>query len=215
VLAVLASRLDAAARELVSSWSSAGAVLLSAEDLSTPGWTFRVDDPGGGTAVVGGERVPVRELRAVLTRRPGVVAEELGWIAAADRAYVAAESNAFLLAWLDALPCRVVNRPTPLSLCGPAWGSRHWAAAASRAGVSWREPDGGDVRDVYVVGARCIGARSAREERAALELARSAGVELLGVSFSGGRACAAAARPPLEREDVRAALLDELLGTGG
>jgi hypothetical protein len=212
VLAVLASRLDTAARELVAEWSSAGAALLSAEDLSTAGWSFRVADPGGGAAVVAGERVPVRELTAVLTRRPAVIAEELAWIAAADRAYVAAEANAFLVAWLDALPCRVVNRPTPLSLCGPMWGASHWAAAAARAGVAWADRDGDSVHDVVVVGDACVGARSTAEEDEARALARAARLELLGVSFAGERPCAATTRPPLDGERVRRLLLERLLG---
>src|SRR5581483_2527617 len=100
VLAVLASRLDPAARDLVAAWSSADAALLSAEDLSSEGWFFRLGEAAGGRAVVDGRRVAVRDLRAVLTRRPAVVAEELAWIDPGDRDYVAAEANAFLVAWL-------------------------------------------------------------------------------------------------------------------
>jgi hypothetical protein len=140
-----------------------------------------------------------------------VVAEELVWIASADRAYVAAEANAFLVAWLDALPCRVVNRPSPLSLCGPVWGARHWGAAAARARVAWADRDGRDVHEVVVVGDDCIGARSPADETAARALAREARVELLGVSFAGDCACAATTRPPLEDERVRRALLERLL----
>ena len=84
------------------------------------------------------------ELQAVVTRRPAVVAEELAWIDPADRSYVAAEANAFLVAWLDAIPCRVVNRPTATSLAGPSWGPLQWAAAAGRAGVRWAETAAGD-----------------------------------------------------------------------
>ena len=137
MIAVLASQFDPEARALVVAWSNAGAALLSAEDLCSPGWIFHLNDPSGGMAVVGGKRVKVSELRAVLTRRPAVVAEELGRINSADRPYVAAETNAFLVAWLSALPCRVVNRPRPSSLCGPAWDALHWHAAATKAGLAW------------------------------------------------------------------------------
>src|SRR5664279_42730 len=99
MIAVLASRLDPEARALVAAWSAEGAALLSAEDLGSPGWVFDPRDPGAGTAVVAGQPVPVAALRAVLTRRPAVVAEELARIAPADRPYVAAETNAFLVAW--------------------------------------------------------------------------------------------------------------------
>lgn len=211
MLAVIASRLDPAARDLVSAWSSAGAALLSAEDLSAEGWAFRVADPGGGTAVVSGRRVAVRELRAVVTRRPAVVAEELPWIDPADRSYVAAEANAFLVAWLAALPCPVVNRPTATSLCGPAWSPVYWAAAAARAGLTWARANGDESHDVDVVGDTCVGARSPAERSAARALARAAGVELLEVRFAQGGPCAATPLPSLEDEDLRALLLDHLL----
>ncbi len=100
----------------------AGAGLLEREDLCTAGWRYRVGDPGHGTMVVAGRRVSIRRLRAVVTRRPAVAAEELQHIDPSDRDYLAAEVNAFLVAWLSALPRPVLNRPTPTSLDGPAWG---------------------------------------------------------------------------------------------
>ena len=211
MLAIVASKLDPAARDLVAAWSPAGAALISAEDLSTAGWTFRLADPGGGTAVVDSRRVPVGELRAVLTRRPAVVAEELAWIDPADRTYMAAEMNAFLVAWLHALPCPVVNRPTPTSLAGPAWGPVHWATAAARADVHWAAHADGATHDVVVCGDACVGAASPSEAAAARALARAAGVELLGVRFSEKGACAATPTPRLDDEDVRAALLGLLV----
>jgi hypothetical protein len=211
VLAVLASKLDPSARGLVAGWASAGAALLSAADLTTEGWVFHVADPGGGTAVIDGQRVAVQELRAVVTRRPAVVKEELVWVDPADRAYVAAEANAFLVAWLDAIPCPVVNRPTPTSLAGPAWGQLHWAVAAARAGVRWTMDEPSASHDVVVCGEACVGAYSPAEAADSRMLAREAGVELLGVRFSERGACAATPRPGLENAEVRAALLDHLL----
>jgi hypothetical protein len=215
VLVVVASNLDPAARDLVAAWSQADAALISAEDLSTAGWNFQVADPGRGTAVVDSRRVPVRELRAVLTRRPAVVAEELAWIDPADRTYVAAEINAFLLAWLCALPCPVVNLPTSRCLVGPAWPPLHWAVAAARAGVHWVTDATGAAHDVVVCGENCIGAASPTEATVARTLALAAGVELLGVRFSAQGVCAATPSPRLDDEDVRAALLDHLLGRPG
>jgi hypothetical protein len=211
VLAVLASVLDPAARDLVAAWSAAGAALISAQDLSREGWSFRIADPRGGTAVVEGRRVPVRELDAVLTRRPAVVAEELAWIDPADRAYMAAEMNAFLVAWLHALPCPVFNRPTPNALTGPAWGPLHWAAAAGGAGVGWVPDEHGPTHDVVVCGRACVGAASPVEAVDARALARAAGVELLGVRFCEQGACAATPTPRLDEEHVRAAVLGQLL----
>ena len=212
MLAVLASKLDPAARDLVAAWSSADAALLSAEDLCSEGWLFHVAEPGAGMAVVEGRRVPVGEIEAVLTRRPAVVAEELVWIDPADRGYVAAEANAFLVAWLTALSCPVVNRATPTSLCGPAWGPPHWAAAAARAGVRWGAADDDGSHDVVVAGELSVGARTLAEAEASLALAREAGVDLLGVRFAGEHAVAATPLPSLEDDEIRVPLLAHLLG---
>ena len=213
MLAVLASRLDPAAHALVARWSSAGAALLSAEDLTSEGWAFRVSDPDIGTAVVDGCRLPVRELRAVLTRRQAVIAEELAWIDPVDRPYVASEANAFLVAWLSAIPCLVLSRPTAGSLAGPAWSPLHWAAAAARTGIAWAVPQEGDaVHNVTVCGETCVGARSSAEADAARALARAAGVELLGIRFSAAGPCGATLWPALEEDEVRATVLNHLLG---
>jgi hypothetical protein len=219
MIAVLASRLDSEAQALVAAWSAAGAALLSAEDLCTTGWVFDPGDPATGTAVVAGRRVPVSALRAVLTRRPAVVAEELGQINPADRPYVAAETNAFLVAWLSALPCRVVNRPTPTSLCGPAWNHVHWQAAAGRAGVAWAEDPRGqeplaehaeETETLIVCGENVLFARDGATAAMARALAREAGVTLLGVRMRNRTLCGASVAPNLGDASVRAALLEHL-----
>lgn len=210
MLVVLGSSLDRSATALVEAWSTAGARLLSAEDLSRVGWAFRVAAPGTGAAVIGGELVRVSQVRGVVTRRPAVLAEELTAIEPADRAYLAAEMNAFLVAWLSALPCPVLNRPTPRSLNGPAWTALHWAAAAAEVGAHWVGESVGPTHDVVVCGAACLGARSAGENDAARALAKRAGVELLGVRFCTAGVCAATTIPPLDTHDVRAAVLGHL-----
>jgi hypothetical protein len=212
VIAVLASQFDPEAQALVAAWSDAGAALLSAEDLCTSGWIFYPSDPAKGVAIVSGRRVKISELRAVLTRRPAVVAEELACINSADRAYVAAETNAFLVAWLSALPCRVVNRPAPNSLCGPAWDALHWRAAATKAGLVWdNSPTRRQPHSVVVCGPNALFARNQQEKVLALTLARAASVELLAVRFRGGKICGACVAPDLTNEQVRGALLKLLL----
>ena len=213
MIAVLASRLDPESRSVVDGWSSADAALLSAEDLVSPGWTFSVGDPCSGTAVVDGRRISTADISAVLTRRPSVLADELGRIHPADRAYVAAETNAFLVAWLSALPCTVVNRPTTTSLCGPAWDRLHWQSTAARVGVPWSdEGDMSDAHEVVVCGERCVFARDAREAALATALSRAAGTELLGVRFQREGISGVTVAPSLADGDVRACLLDHLLG---
>jgi hypothetical protein len=205
--------LDPESRSVVDAWSSAGAALLSAEDLVSPGWTFSVGDPRSGTAVVDGRRINTADITAVLTRRPSVLAEELGRIHPADRAYVAAETNAFLVAWLSALPCAVVNRPTTTSLCGPAWDTLHWQSAAARVGLPWSDADDtSDAHEVVVCGERCVFAHDAREAAMATALARAAGTELLGVRFQREGISGVTVAPSLADTDVRACVLEHLLG---
>jgi hypothetical protein len=79
--------------------------------------------------------VRVGEIRGVLSRLPQVGAHELPLIASDEQAYVASEIMAFLVAWLASLPCRVLNRPTPLDLTGPAWHREQWIRCAGEAGL--------------------------------------------------------------------------------
>lgn len=163
--------------------------------------------------MINGNPVAVREIRAVVTRRPAVVAEELSSVDPEDRSYLAAETNAFLVAWLAAIPCCVLNRPTPTSLSGPAWTDIHWRAAAARAGVPWAVDisGGSGTYDVLVCGDRCVGARSRADVDRARRLARAAGVHLLGVRFRGGRIGAASVWPDLSGEEEQAVVLEHLL----
>jgi len=211
MIAVLASELDSEARSVVEEWSHHGAALLSARDLTTAGWEFHSADPAAGIAVVNGRRVPVANLQAVLTRRPAVLAEELTSLTPDDRSYAAAEVNAFLVAWLSSLPCKVVNRPTTTSLCGPAWDAIHWRSAAAAAGVDWMtENDNSAVERVVVCGSKCFFATSAKQKAIARVLAHAAGVDLLGVSFRGDRPCGACVAPPLDHPEVRDFLVSHL-----
>jgi hypothetical protein len=211
VIVIVGSRHDVAACELVKAWSSDGAALLSAEDLISPGWVFCPGDASRGSAVIAGQRVPVRELRAVLTRRPALLAEELHDIHSDDRAYVAAEINAMLVAWLTSLPCRVLNRPTPTSLCGPGWTTTHWQAAAAGCGLRSARNTALPTQSVVVCDGAVLGTRSPALHERALVLARVAGVSLLELRLRAGKLVAASAFPDLTSPAVRAAVRSALL----
>ncbi len=93
----------------------------------------------------------------------------------ADRDYAQAELLAFYLSWLHALPGAVVNRPTPIGLCGPWLHTSEWAIRACRAGL--RMP-------VYRQSARDDhrrGSRSAPTENAVMQSV----VALRGEVFGG------------------------------
>ena len=232
MLVIVASRHDRRALELATGWASSNARLLSCEDLSKPGWRYYPGNPEGSVAVVDGQTVPVIDFRGVLTLRPAILREELGHIAAADRDYVAAEMNAFLIAFLSSLRCRILNRPTPLSLSGPNWRAEQWTRSASALGIPvrpvkrhipWDGVASADTQtkksvEVTVAGAHCFGDVAKPLARQAQQLARAAKAELLSVWFSGpepgSQFLGVNLWPDLRRADVAAAVQDHLLAKG-
>jgi hypothetical protein len=211
LIAVVGSRLDEAARDLVAAWSAEGALLLSAEDLCTHGWVFELTSPRDGSFVAGGTRRPTKELCGVVVRRPAVAAEELPWIAAEDRQYVAAEINAFLVAWLSALPCPVLNRPSATSLCGPGWSQTYWEIVAAREGIAWSNPRrGGAVREVVFCRGLHHGAASPKQVHLGVKLCALSGAELLGVRFAGEAVAAVSTQPRLTEAGARDLVLTHL-----
>jgi hypothetical protein len=165
-------------------------------------------------------------------RRPWIIEQELTHISPSDREYVAAEMNAFLLSWLASLPCRVLNRPSGTSLCGPNWRPLEWARAAASAGMaiettSWRvpaprkrrprvAPDGPEPPiEVTLVGDRCFGAPDDVYAACARRLAAIAKIGLLAVRFLSGEPgpcfVSATAMPSLKDADVAQAVCDYLL----
>jgi hypothetical protein len=130
---LIASRHDPVARDFAA---SAGEVLLmTAADLSGGGWCYRPGEAGRSTLRVGGVDLAAGDLGGVVTRLPWITEEELPHIHAEDQSYVAAEMNALLVAWLNELPCPVLNRPGPSSLTGLAWRREQWIGLALGLGI--------------------------------------------------------------------------------
>lgn len=202
MLLVVASILDLQASAAVERWKQRGvdAAILTCHDLAQPGWVWSLD--GTSELVVGGRRIGAGEIAGVITRIACVTGYELPFVAAADREYASSEMNAFLLALLTTLPCPVVNRPTDDGLCGPILAQEQWVQLAARARVAVRPavrreyaggavvdpPYGGDRRVIHVVGDRAFDAPSERHERAAVAVAKAAGVELLRTWFDADAA---------------------------
>lgn len=199
-LVVLASRYDTAAHRFVRRHAAEGACLLTPDELSCAGWHHRVGHPESGLAVVAGRILATPRIAGVLTRLPYVVEQDLQAIVAEDRAYVAAEMNAFLLSWLHELQCPVVNRPAPHCLAGPNWRPEKWLQTAQRIGVPIQplrrsiSPGSGVVPDrplparsatVTVIGRTHLGNAPAALIAQAQALADAAKVDLLNVRFSG------------------------------
>ncbi|MDF0666384.1 MAG: hypothetical protein P0119_10000 [Nitrospira sp.] len=232
MIVIVASRYDAIAGTLRQCWQSHDARLLTAGDLSKPGWRFFPDDMSSSTAIIQGQEVGVREIGGVLTRLTCVPEQELGHIVAADRPYVAVEMTAFLLAWLISVPCHVLNRPTPTGLCGPAWRKEQWTYAAARAGllvsavqrqVSFgphrtMDDPAANVARITVVGKRCLGEGHATLALQARRLAEASGVDLLAVDFSspepGALFIGAHPFPDLTDNEVTHAVLEYFCSVG-
>ena len=226
MLLVVAGDRDQPAQRFVEAHRARGVRRLSPRDLSTSGWQLRVSEPGADRCVVSGEPVPTDEVTGVITRITSVREEDLPHIEAPDRAYVAAEMSAFLLAWLSALGCPVLNRPTPQSLMGPGYFTEQWMVAAARAGLSvpqrtWRYPERrslpafDDGVTVTVVGDRCFGAVHESLAQGAQRLAAAAGTELLSVQLAGrglGAAFLGAHLwPDISAPEVAGAIFERLL----
>jgi hypothetical protein len=184
VLVLVASARDPAARALAGRWSEVDARLLTPADMSRRGWRFDPAAPEEGTAVIAGRPTPVAAMEGVLTRLPTIFEADLPHIVGPDRAYVAQEMSAFMLAWLSSLHCPVVNRPVPPSLAGPGWRHRRWLQAAEEAGLRpARDDDEG--RTLTVVGGECVGAAEPELAEQAARLAAAAAVDLLAVRVAG------------------------------
>ena len=196
MLVVLGSAHDATAQAIVSAWAPWGVALCTPNDLSIPGWRHRVGAPESGAAVIAGQVLPAAAITGVLTRLPAVQPEMLAHIATADRDYVASEMTAFLIAFVSALPCRVLNRPSAGSLSGPAWRPEQWIQAAARLGIpvlprqrrvrpnAPAEPEVNVAVELTVIGDRVFGGREATLAGWARSLAKAAGVGLLGLGFT-------------------------------
>ena len=202
-LLVIANRWNATARSFAQRYHAQGVRLLTPVDLSRSGWVYSLGNRGHSQAAVGEGVISSERIGGVLTRLPYVSEQDLPQIVSTDRAYVAAEMNGFLLAWLTALPCPVLNRPTPGCLSGCSWHHKQWVHAASQLGIpvekihqridslhrnNLTKRTSVSARSgvtVTIVGSECFGAVSPVLLRQSRALAKLAGVDLLAVQFAG------------------------------
>jgi hypothetical protein len=133
VILIVASRHDTAARVMAQKFEHAA--VITAADLSEPGWRFESGHASASVAMVGNQPISAHAITCVINRLPWISPSELVHIVIEDRAYVAAEMSAFLIAWLTELPCPVYNRPSAMCISGPGWQPAQWIYAAAAAGL--------------------------------------------------------------------------------
>lgn len=212
---VLASRLDHEAQHLVHRLGAERFGLMTPDDLSLVGWRFDPLRVNRGWAVVAGQTLQTEDIEGVLNFLPTVQPFELTHIMEDDRIYVAAEMHAFLMAWLTALSCPVVNRPLPPYLVGPGWSRSRWQFQAHSLGLE-TEADPAASRQlswVSIVGSQVLGTTDRKVTQAALQLARAASLRMGCFGFVGRRFHAATPRPDLRQVGVPEALALLTAGT--
>lgn len=196
MLIILAKRDDQTAVWLANRWRPHGAVLVTAADLSSSGWSLHLRSPGRSTLCVGGCSISNNEVEGVLTCISCVPVEDLHHIVPSDRYYIASEMTAFLLSWLSSLAVPVLNRPTPGSLAGPGWRAEEWMHFAAKQGIAVqpmlrkapngvKPPERKSACEVTVVGGRCVGDTAPMLVRKAEMLAKAADTDLLSLKFTG------------------------------
>jgi hypothetical protein len=170
---------------------------LTAKDLSSSGWYYDDSDEKNSRCVIGSEILVENDIDGVITRLPTITEDQLPHIIADDRAYLASEMTAFLLAWLSSLSCPMLNRPTANCLSGPYRRPEQWAHCASKMGLPVVEhvqsvnhgarnissPSEGPAT-VVVIGDRYVGDVHPRLASCAGKIARASGVDFLAVDFT-------------------------------
>lgn len=208
MILVLAADGDVEAARFVQGWDAPRAHLLTPMDLSTPHWLHAMQHSNSNQFGIRNEPYRTKDISAVLVLLPGIRDTDLLQIVPEDRAYVAAEMNAFLFFWLSDLKCPVINQPQAGSLMGPAWGLERWRWEAHAAGFPlWTqaiERDG--VKSISVVGEEVYGDADHFVREAALQLARSANTLLLTLMLVNDQFLYAHARPELNNQQVVQAL---------
>lgn len=182
MIIVVGSHHDSIAVELARAWPSAG--LLSADDLVSPGWVWS----GDGALqrwVVGGQVVDDRAVTGVFLRRSTVLPEELLRIHPDDRGYLAAETQALLIAMLGSSSATIVNPVGDGALGEEVVGPEIWLTTAASQGlrvspIRLTSRPANEARleplRVEVVATDAFGDAPAELKRAAVELVGSVGL---------------------------------------
>ncbi|MFC0430582.1 hypothetical protein [Kutzneria buriramensis] len=196
---ILTHRNDFPARALATRWGSE-ALLLTVDELHRTRWNLELDSDGQVRTELADESGAPVPVDGVVNRLGVVRPSDLPHVHREDRPYAAAELTAFLLAWLDACPVPVLNRPDSGWLSGPAWYPEQWAAEATalglrvatrrqRVALAAAEPVlvWDKAISASVVGDRCFGDVHPAVGERLCALADAAGATLLAATVAGPR----------------------------
>jgi hypothetical protein len=218
VIAVVGSVHDRVAASMVASWPSAH--LLSAEDLTSAGWVWGSEGKPRRW-VIDGQSVEDEDITGVFIRRSTVYPEELLSIHPDDRAYLAAEAHAFLIAVLASTQAIVVNPVGDGALGDEALRPERWIRLAAAANLnvrpirltSWdRRERSLQQRRVEVVADRPFGDAPARCRLGAVDLVRLLGLRWASCVFDGHYRLLAVTTVAVPSDDASGALAELLAG---
>lgn len=197
MILILAAWRDAANEAFAAELAPAQTTVLTYTDLACA--SSCLCDPGFdcSTLTLADRQLRVDAISAVVNLLPAVLPDALTVYAPEERDYQAAEMHAWLAFFLSSLDCPVVNRPTPLSLSGPAPSPLAWLALARAAGIPLAATDvdseevepalaiGHDATvEVVAVGGIVVEPSATLADRYTTELARRHGLAYLKASYT-------------------------------
>jgi hypothetical protein len=152
--------------------------------------------PRASADLSGGRRIDVRQLRGTLNRATQVDFPQVRCAMTSERGYVRSEMEAMMLAWLGALPAPVFNPAHPSGWAGAECHPFDWALRAQAAGfltsahrcgyrgLEFPSIQGRHTTSHIIFGRRSFPALPREMEQAAVRLAESSGVPLLGITLA-------------------------------
>jgi hypothetical protein len=197
VILVLAEVKDAAVVSLAGEFEPTPAAVLTCPELAADRSCLRHPDFPDSTITVEARNVGVAQIAGVVNLLAAVVPKTLTVYEPEEREYQASELHAWLLFFLSALVCPVVNRPTPLSLNGPVLNPIGWYHLARAAGIPLsavsvdsaegtnpRARGSGNLVEVVCLGGGILAPSGTAADRYTVELARRSGVEYLKARYT-------------------------------
>jgi hypothetical protein len=146
-------------------------------------------DTSWNVVLANGETISSASVSGVINRLGTSPTAHLQRATAGDRDYAGAELHAFLLGWLAAMPCPVLNPPAPNSLWGAGHGSLEVAHFAAQCGLDMAQnpaaaaPTGSH----FVLDGQLIGSLASRDLRERLlQLASLWGARLVQFDVTMG-----------------------------